>query len=151
MEQTAQQNIQMVQEMIQKAEVEKKANLIQQGNKAHIHVTIDYQADSGTEYKGTVIFRRPSSMDYLRVGAHKSDMIRLMGIRPIIDQETGRESMAHVDQTILYVFQAIATMKVLLVESPDWFKDYENSQDPDMVVHVYNRFESELLSFRLNA
>lgn len=148
MEQNVKQNMEMVKQMMEQAQAEKKADTIRQGNKAHIPVDIDYTADSGEEYKGTIIFRRPSSMDYVRIGAIKSDMLRLSGVKPIVDPQTGTESMAHVDNGIMFLLTALATNRVLLVESPTWFNKYEEIFDTDLVIHVYNRFDAELLSFR---
>lgn len=148
MNEQAVQNMAMVQEMMAKAQSEKKAEQIQLGNKAHIPVEIDYTADSDNTYKGTITFRRPSAMDYVRMGALKANMFRSLGIYPIIDPVTGIESMAHVDNGTQNLLLGLSTFKTLMVDCPEWFKNYEDLEDADLILHVYNRFDSELLSFR---
>jgi hypothetical protein len=135
----------------------KQAQIIQQGNKAPIPVTIDnYEADSGTVYNGTLFFRRPSSMDYIRMGAIKSELLRTFGIRPIVEYVPvpgggyeRYESLAHVDNSVKYLAQALAACDVLLTGTvPEWFQNHREIEDTDLIVHVYGRFDEELASFR---
>lgn len=137
----------------------KQATAIQQGNKAAINVGIEYEADSGVTYSGTLFFRRPSSMDYIRMGAIKSELLRTFGIRPIVEYVPTPqggfdrvESMAHVDNSVKYLAQAIAACDVLITgQVPAWFQNHRELEDTDLVVYVYRRFDEELTSFRSGA
>lgn len=128
----------------------KKAQAVEQGHKARISVDIDYTADSGKTFTGTLVCRRPTPMDYIRIGAAKSNVLRAFGVRPIVDVVNGQriESMAHLDQSITFLITSICTFDVLLVEAPEWFGNYKEIDDTDLVVHCYDRFDEELASFR---
>lgn len=154
MNEQAKANMELVQNLMAE-NTSKQSKSVQQGNKAPINVEIDYEADSGEQYSGIISFRRPSSMDYIRMGAIKSELFRTFGIRPIVEyvpMPNGGmdrvESMAHVDNSVKYLAQALAACDVLLVQAPEWFKNHRDIEDTDLVVHVYRRFDEELSSFR---
>lgn len=133
----------------------KAGQAVQKGNKALIPVPVDYEADSGNVYQGTVFFRRPSSMDYLRMGAIKSELLRAFGVRPIIELlPNGRphESMAHVDASVMYLARAISACDVLLAEPlPEWMQNHREIEDTDLIIQVYSDFDEALTSFRNGA
>lgn len=158
MNEQARKNMELVQKLMSE-NAAKQEQVVRQGNKAPIPVEVDYEADSGERYVGTVYFRRPSSMDYIRMGAVKSEILRSFGVRPIIEYvplPTGGmervESMAHIDNSIKYLAQAIAACDVLLTgQIPVWFQNHRDLEDSDLVIYVYRRFDEELLSFRTGA
>lgn len=152
---SAQQNMELVNSLMRQAATE-KGQTIQQGNKALIPVSIDYEADSGKYYEGTLFFRRPSAMDYIRMGAIKSELLRSFGIRPIIEYvqtpdggSERMESMTHVDASVKFLAHAIATCDVLLASPvPEWFQHHRDMEDADVVIEAYRNFDVALASFR---
>jgi hypothetical protein len=155
MNEQVQANMDMVNEMMMKAAAANAAT-VQQGNKALLAVPIDYVAESGMHYKGTVAFRRPSAMDYIRMGAIKSELLRVFGAQPIVQYvqrpDGGMqmvESMAHVDTTTKFLANALSICDVLLAQPvPEWLQDHRNLTDTDLILQVYNGFEDALASFR---
>ncbi len=146
-------NQQLIQQMMKEAEAKRAADLISQGNNAKVPVEINYTSiNSGETYKGTFVFRRPSAMDAIKVGTAKSEYLRTNGVRPqwvlTPDGQYPMESMAHVEPRVVALAQSLATCKVLLESAPDWFGDYENMFDYDVLLHLEVRFSEELLSFR---
>lgn len=155
MEDQVRKNQELVNNLMAQAAANKGAQDALLGNDAVISVDVAYTAESGRHYEGTLFFRRPSSMDYLRMGAIKSELMRANGVRPIIEVlPNGRlhESMAHVDNSIIFLARALSAFDTLLTGTvPAWFQNYRDLPDTDLLLQVYEQFDVALASFRHGA
>lgn len=123
-----------VRELMQK-ETAEQVNL---GSKATNTVYIDYTSEYGTEYKGNIVFKRPGLMDTMKMGAHKSEILRLAGVK----------DLSMVDSGVKFMAQIIATLKTVIVKSPEWLVRIETVEDTDLIFHVYDEYNKWELSFR---
>ena len=111
---------------------------IQQGGKLEHAVEVDYISSEGNEYKGIVVFKRPTTMDLMKMGGLKSEFLRLGGAQNINLVDTGIRFLAHV----------MATLSVVLVKRPEWLKDVTKVEDTDILYHVHDLYEEWSNSFR---
>jgi hypothetical protein len=106
-----------------------------------IDFTSSYKNDEGSnvKYQGTILFKRPTIQDYMKMGAVKSEYLRKAGV----------VNLSLVDPSIKEMAQIIATLSVLTVKCPAWFMDIEKIEDPALLFHVYDRYEEWERSFRV--
>lgn len=118
---------------------------VQLGNQLNVGVPIDFKSPyEGKHYTGTIVFKRPSMMDYMKIGTLKAQYLN----------ENGFVNINMVDQTIKYMSQAMATLKVLTVKAPAWLLngqgliDIETIQDPELVFYLFDLYEEWENTFR---
>lgn len=127
-------NMEKVREMMK----QETADAIAQGSKATNTVFIDFTSDYGNLYQGNVVFKRPGVMDIMKMGAHKSEILRLAGVR----------DMNMVDQGVKYMAQVIATLKLVVLKSPEWLVRIETVEETDLLFHVFDKYNEWERSFR---
>jgi len=115
-----------------------KADQIKLGGELKAGVTIDFVSDFGTNFSGNVIFKRPTMGDYVRIGALKSEYLR----------EAGAVDLKLVDNIVKFMAHVMATLSVVVVKCPEWLADIEKAQEPDILYHVYEKYEEWEKSFR---
>lgn len=127
-------NMDKVREMIANAQAEE----IRLGGKLQTGVPIDYTSAFGKRYTGTVIFKRPTMQDYMRMGALKSEYLRRAGVVDI----------KLVDATVKEMAQVMATLSTVVVKCPEWLVDLEKIEEADVLYHVYDKYDEWENSFR---
>jgi len=115
-----------------------QAEQIKLGGELKAGVFIDYTSDFGTIFQGNVIFKRPTMMEYVRIGALKSEYLRKAGV---VDPKL-------VDNLIKLMAHIMSTLNVVIIQSPEWLINLENIQEPDILYHVYEKYEEWEKSFR---
>lgn len=101
-------------------------------------VDIDFTSADGNVYQGTVVFKRPSVMEYMKMGALKSEIYRVAGVK----------ELQLVDNTVKFMAHVIATLKTVIKKKPEWLLDIDNMQEPEVLYHVYGKYEVWEDSFR---
>lgn len=130
-------NMTKVREMMK----QETAESIGLGEKARNEVSIEYVSDMGKRYTGTIVFKRPSVMDYMKMGAAKSEILRNSGVRDLTLVDSGVKLMA----------QIIGTLKTVVVKSPEWLVRIDSVEDTDLLFHVYGEYQEWERSFRTSA
>jgi hypothetical protein len=115
-----------------------QAQQVNVGSELQNGVDIDFTSADGNVYRGKVVFKRPSVMDYMKMGALKSEIFRLAGVK----------DLNLVDPTVKFMAHVIATLKTVVVKRPEWMLDIDNMQEPEVLYHVYGKYEVWEDSFR---
>ena len=115
-----------------------QADQIRLGGDLKAGVTIDFVTDFGTEIKGNVIFKRATMADYVKIGAIKSEYLR----------EAGVVNINLVDNSVKFIAHVMATLSVVVVKSPEWLLDIGTVKEPDILYHVFGKYEVWEKSFR---
>lgn len=131
-------NMKKVQELMN------KANQVNLGDKLTHGVPIDFTSAYNTTYKGTIVFKRPSMQDYMKMGTLKAQFLGSNGIvNPML-----------IDDTIRYMAQCMSTLMVVIEQAPSWLLDDKGNIDvssikePDLLYHVYDKYEEWEENFR---
>lgn len=114
------------------------ADQVKLGGNLKSAVAIDYTSETGNEYTGDVLFKRPTALDYIKMGAIKSEFLRT----------AGAVSLILVDESVKYMAQVMATLKVVVVKCPEWLLSIEKVADIDALYHVYEEYQKWDNSFR---
>lgn len=118
-----------------------KADEVNQGDKATNIVEIDYiSPETDEHYKGKIIFKRPNVMETMKMGGKKTQILKNAGV---IDRDLA-------DPGMMLMAEAIATLEGVVVKCPEWFIDFQKSEDLDLIFHVYGQYNIWKYSFRLN-
>jgi hypothetical protein len=118
-----------------------KADEVNLGDKAKDIVEIDYTAEeTGKNYKGKIVFKRPNVMETLKMGGRKSQILKDAGI---VDMELA-------DDGVLMMAQAMSVLEIVVVKCPEWFIDMEKLEDSDLIFHIYGKYRAWNYSFRLD-
>lgn len=125
-------NMEKVKGLIEQSEAVRLGKELEEG------VYIDYTSAYGGSYKGNVVFKRPSMQDYMKMGALKSEYLRQAGVTDI----------TLVDNSIKEMATAVATLTVIVVKRPEWLQSLMTIQDPDLIFHIYNQYETWEGAFR---
>lgn len=128
-------NMDKVREMM----LTKTAEELNIGDKATNSVAIDFTSEYGTRYQGNVVFKRPNVMEFMKMGGIKSEILRQAGVQDV----------KLVDLGVKYVAQVIATLKTVVVKSPEWLVNIDAVQDTDLLFYVHDAYEGWEHSFRL--
>lgn len=120
-----------------------KAQTVNLGGNLTEGVAIDYTTDFGTHFTGTVVFKRPTMQDYMKMGAYKAQYLG----------QGGAVNMDLIDNTIKFMAQVMSTLKVVIVRAPEWLiKDgkinVEGMNEPDVLYHLYMQYEKWEQGFR---
>lgn len=115
-----------------------KADQIKLGGELEASVPIDYESEYGNKYQGIIIFKHPTMKEYLKIGALKSEYFRQEGVT----------NLNLVDATVRFVAQVMATLSVVIVKCPEWLLKLEEIQEPDVLYHVFGKYEEWENSFR---
>jgi hypothetical protein len=126
------QNMVKVQELIAKSEE------VRLGGELKTGVAIDYTTTAGNTYTGTVVFKRPTMLDYMKMGALKSEYLRLAGV----------VELSLVDISIKRIAQVMAVLGTVIVKSPEWLLNISNVVESDLLYHVHDKYEDWEKSFR---
>lgn len=116
-----------------------EAAKVNAGSKLKEGIAIDFLSVDGNRYKGTVIFKRPGVMDFMKMGAIKSEIFR----------EAGVVELSLVDQSVKMMAHVIANLKVVIAKSSieDLLK-IDECREPELLYHVYGKYEEWEYSFR---
>lgn len=120
------------------ADLMAKAEQVKLGGELKAGVYIDHTTVFGTELKGSVVFKRPTMLDYVKIGAIKSEYLRSSGV----------VNANLVDNSVKFIAQVMATLQVVIVKSPEWLIKLDSVQEPDILYHVYEKYEEWENSFR---
>jgi hypothetical protein len=122
-------------------ETKEKADEVNQGAKATNVVDIDFLSPETDEhYKGKIMFKRPNVMETMKMGGRKTQILK----------ESGVVDRALADPGLMLMAEALATLEVVVVKCPEWFLDFQKSEDIDMIFHVYGQYNLWKFSFRSN-
>lgn len=113
-------------------------NKVSQGNALEHREDIDFTSEEGNHYQGTVVFKKPSAMEMMKIGGLKSEMLRLGGATDI----------RLVDGLIRQLAQVMATLSVVIVKRPEWLADVTKITDLGILYHVYDKFDEWESQFR---
>lgn len=111
---------------------------VQQGGNLKEGVPIDFTSMTGKVYKGVVVFKLPNMMDYMKMGGLKSEFLRLGGAKDI----------KLVDDSIKFMAHVMSTLEVVLVKRPEWLLKLDEVLEPDVLYHVFYKYEEWENSFR---
>lgn len=111
---------------------------VSQGSALEKREDIDYTTSEGNHYKGTVVFKKPSAMDMMKLGGLKSEYLR----------RGGATDLRLVDVPVRQLAQVMATLSVVLVKRPEWLADVTEVSDLDILYHVYDKFDEWERQFR---
>lgn len=106
-------------------------------------IPVDFTTEFGTHYTGSVVFKRPTMQDYMKMGALKAQYLG----------QGGTVNKYLIDDTIKFMAQVMSTLKVVVVRAPAWMiKDkkisVEHFQEPEILYHLYDLYEQWEDSFR---
>lgn len=119
-------------------ELMEQAAQIKMGSELQSQVELSFKGSDGKDYTGIVTFKKPTMMDYLRMGALKAEYLRTAGV---VDIEL-------VDRTVKQLAQVMATLKTTIKEGPAWLINIDVIDDIDLLYYVYDKYEAWELSFR---
>jgi hypothetical protein len=125
-------NMKKVQQLMQQAQ---QVNL---GADLKNAVDVDFTSSEGNVYQGRIVFKRPTIMDYMRMGGIKSEILRQSGV---VDLKL-------VDPSVQFMAHVISVLKTLIVKSPEWLLDIDSVQEPELLFHVFSKYEVWDDSFR---
>lgn len=111
---------------------------IAQGGELQYGIPIDYTSSEGKNYTGTVVFKKPNTMDLMKIGGLKSEFLRL----------GGTQNLNLVDPGIKYLAHVMATLSIVLHKRPEWLADVTKMDDLDVVYHVHDKYEEWESQFR---
>ena len=118
-----------------------KADEVNQGDKATNVVEINYTSpDSGEHYEGKIIFKRPNALETMKMGGRKTQILK----------EAGVVSRELADPGLMMMAEAIASLEIVVVKCPEWFIDFQKTEDLDLIFHVFGEYNIWKYSFRLN-
>ena len=132
MEEKNKQSMDKVKELMEKSEQVRLGGELKEG------VAIDYTSMCGNEFKGTVVFKRPTMQDYMKMGAIKSEYLRTVGV---VD-------LSLVDESIKRMAQVMAVLSTVILKCPEWLLNLTTIVEPDVLYHVYDKYEVWENSFR---
>lgn len=107
-------------------------NKINQGNKRTHTFNVDF-SDVDPTFVGTFTVHHPSQMERLTVGATVSNLLG---------------GNLNVDTMTYNIATIVATLDVVLDNSPEWFNPYSDSLDYEILEKVYLEYSDWLYSFR---
>lgn len=99
---------------------------------------IDYVSEEGNEYKGTVVFKKPTMEDFMRMGGIKSEIFRRAGVK----------DLALVDEAIKFMAHVISTLEIVIFKRPEWLMKIGEIKESDVLYHVFGRYQEWEESFR---
>ncbi len=123
---------------IREAMANQTADQVRQGGDLEHAVPIDYTSYFGNKFVGTVVFKKPNMADYMKMGGIKSEYLRLGGVQDI----------KLVDESVKFMAHVLATLSVVLVKRPEWLLDLAKVEEPDVLYHIFDKFEEWENSFR---
>lgn len=132
-----------VENMTQVRELMQQAQAVNLGGENTEGIPIDYTTEFGSHYTGTVVFKRPTMQDYMRMGAYKAQYLG----------QGGAVNADLIDGTIKFMAQVMSTLRVVIVQAPAWLIEggrisVEHIQEPDILYHLYMKYEEWELTFR---
>lgn len=128
-------------EKIRELKLAEQSRQIAAGDKFTVDMDIDFESATGTKYVGTLTFKRPSILETIRMGVNKAQLLK----REMGDDVVPLELL---NPEISYFAMVVGSLKVAILKSPEWLLDPEKVVDFDLLIHVYNRYDSWLDSFR---
>lgn len=131
-------NKKLIEQAMKEAELREQAMKINMGGEAKEGVQIDFTTEDGNVYNGVVVFKRPTMIDYMKMGAEKSEILRRAGIVDVNLVDNSVKFMAHV----------MATLKTTIVKCPSWLLNLDDIVEPELLYHVYGKYEEFEDSFR---
>jgi hypothetical protein len=114
------------------------AEQVRQGGNLTEGELIDFESLEGNMYKGYIVFKKPTMGEMMQMGAKKSELLKKAGVTVI----------ALVDDSIQFMAHVMATLEVACVKRPDWFLKLEEITEPEILYHVYARYQKWENSFR---
>jgi hypothetical protein len=108
------------------------------GSKKQGELPIDFVSEEGNQYTGLIVVKRPNTMDYMKMGAIKADILRQNGVT----------DLKLIDDGVKFMAQMLATFQVVIVKCPTWFLKPEAIEEVEILYHVYAKYELWLDSFR---
>lgn len=131
-EQTREENMRIVREARRMHEEVQQAGDLKEG------VPINFTTLDGQSYKGVVVFKRLDIRDYMRLG----------GIKAQIYADAGLENTDLLDSSFKVLANALATLSVAIVQRPEWLLDLFKIREPELLFHVFQKYEAWERSFR---
>ncbi|MNN50856.1 hypothetical protein D3C81_1654630 [compost metagenome] len=77
-------------------------------------------------------------MDYMKMGGHKSEIYRQAGVKDI----------SLVDSTVKFMAHVLSTLNAVIAKRPEWLVNLEQIQEPEILYHVFGKYEEWENSFR---
>jgi hypothetical protein len=116
-------------------EAQEKAQL---GGNLKEGVPIDFTSLEGNHYAGVIVFKKPDMFDFMRMGARKSEILRLAGVR----------DLTLVDEPIKFMAQVISTLEIVAVKRPEWLLKPSEIKEPELLYHVFGKYSEWENAFR---
>jgi hypothetical protein len=131
-------NMEQIRKLMEEQKMENLAKEVNEGADAENVMNVDFTSTEGNQYKGKILFKRPSVMEIMKMGGRKSEILRQAGVT----------ELTLVDPSVRMMAQAIATLETVVVKCPEWFLNIHEIQDLDIIFHVYGLYEVWENSFR---
>lgn len=125
-------NMEKIKESMRVAEQTRQGGNLTEGE------LFDFESLEGNKYKGYIVFKKPNMGDMMRMGAIKADFLKLAGVSDI----------KLVDEGILFMAHVMATLEVVAIKRPDWFMKLREIEEPELLYHVFGRYQTWENSFR---
>lgn len=131
-EEQQQENMEKVRQAMRMAEKTRQGGELTEGEK------IDFESLEGNIYKGYIVFKKPNMGAMMKMGAKKAELLKKAGVT----------DLKLVDEGVMFMAHVMATLEVVCVKRPDWFMDLEAIEEPELLYHVFGRYQTWENSFR---
>lgn len=99
---------------------------------------LDFTSSEGNHYSGVLVFKKLNMADLMKIGAIKSEMLRVAGVQDI----------QLVDNDILFMGHVISTLEIALDKRPECLLKLNEITEPDLLFHVYGKYQLWEATFR---
>ncbi|MGG1673516.1 hypothetical protein ACIFOE_23320 [Paenibacillus sp. NRS-1783] len=99
---------------------------------------LDFTSSEGNHYSGVLVFKKLNMADLMKIGAIKSEMLR----------EAGVKEVQLVDNDILFMAHVISLLEIALYKRPECLLKLKEIKEPDLLFHVYDKYQVWEAEFR---
>ncbi|KAF6569100.1 hypothetical protein G9G53_22695 [Paenibacillus sp. EKM206P] len=99
---------------------------------------LDFTSSEGNHYTGVLVFKKLTMSDLMKSGAIKSEILR----------EAGVKDVQLVDNDVLFMAHVISFLEVALYKRPECLLKLKEITEPDLLFHVYGKYQVWEASFR---
>jgi arabinogalactan endo-1,4-beta-galactosidase len=101
-------------------------------------VPIDFTSLEGNRYTGVIVFKKPDMFDFMKMGARKSEILRMAGVKDLY----------LVDEPIKYMAHVISTLEIVATKRPEWLLKPTEIKEPELLYHVFGKYSEWENTFR---
>jgi hypothetical protein len=124
---------------------------IRQGGSKTFNLEFVYIQEDGSTLSGNFVFKRPNVGEYIRIGVEKAKYLKKHIAKYYQDSQEEESfviGVEDIDPTIRVLAEMMATLKIVSIEYPKWFKDPESLEDVSIIYRLYEEYNQLLINFR---